>query len=84
LDFPNYTSTDATNFVENQGGSVSKNYNAPSKAQLKQMSTYVSDLLKTDRESYNRLVEVLRFLAGLDVELRQLSALRSVFITDSK
>jgi hypothetical protein len=84
LDYPNYERTNASKFVEKQEGSLAQNYYAPSKSQLKQMSTYVADLLRTDRESYERLIEILRFLAGLDVELRQLSALRSVFMKDGK
>lgn len=70
--------------MEGQDSLVKINYLAPSKAQIKQMATYISDLLKTDRESFDQLVLLLRFLSGLDVDLRQLSQLRSVYLNKER
>jgi len=43
-------------------GIEKRNYHGPSKAQLKEMSTYVSELLMNDRESYDALIDVLKYL----------------------
>ena len=48
------------------------------------MATYVADLLKNDRASYNQLIDLLRYLSAIDVDLRILSLLRSVFTKEGK
>lgn len=84
LDFPNYQTGEVTKFVEGQEGVVRQNYNAPSKAQIKQMATYITDLITNDRESFDQLVLLLRYLSQLDVDLRQLSQLRAVYFNKEK
>jgi hypothetical protein len=44
------------------------------------MSTYVSELLQNERESYDSLVNVLKFLTEQEVEMRQLQCLKAVFV----
>ena len=73
-----------TKFVEGQDSLVRTNYLAPSKAQIKQKATYITDLLEKDRESFDQLVLLLRYLSTLDVDLRHLSQLRSVYLNKEK
>ena len=48
------------------------------------MATYITDLITNDRESFDQLVLLLRYLSSLDVDLRQLSQLRSVYYNKEK
>lgn len=45
------------------------------------MNAFVTNLMKSDKAQYDRLVELMRFYNMLDVDLRLILQLKTVFVT---
>lgn len=48
------------------------------------MATWVADLLRSDRSSYDQMIELNRYLSSCDVDMRQVAAIRKPFMTKTQ
>jgi hypothetical protein len=77
LDYPHYKTGEITKFVAEN---LRENYiSSPNVNQLNRVSTYVERLLKTDKDSYEKLLQLLQFFSMSEIDLRQLSLILTVF-----